>query len=237
MLERFARRAALLAGLALVPLAGTLPAATLLVQPIQLCDDGGANCANNGRTLYEAETDLIWSQAGIDVQFFNWVTLNSSALLDIGSAAEFNSLFSDPVADPRDNVVSMFFVATSNQCGGTVSGTLFGCAYTPGNRLFITDAVFSFNSGIGRRDTIAHELGHNLGLPHRSDNAADFLMTSGSFRSVPTGVADIVPNGAGLSKLSADEIATARASDLLTPEPSTMLLSMFGFAFALWRRR
>ncbi|MCP5111275.1 MAG: PEP-CTERM sorting domain-containing protein [bacterium] len=231
----------LLAGRLLALFAGLVVAqsfgwATLVLQisPIQVCNDAGLSCANSAQELFEPEGDKIWAQAGIDLTFLPWNTLNSTTLLDIDVPGENTTLWGSAAAHPSPNVVSMFFVAFSNQCGGPVGGTLFGCALSPGNRVTITDSVFSFDGGNGRRDTIAHELGHSLGLPH--SGAPDFLMRSGSTRLIPDGVGNITPDGAALSRLSAGEITTALTSDLLVPEPATLLLSGLGLAFLGWRR-
>jgi len=51
---------------ALPAVAATL---ALTIQPYQICDDDGTNCANSAKSLFEAEGDKIWAQAGIDLIF------------------------------------------------------------------------------------------------------------------------------------------------------------------------
>jgi hypothetical protein len=58
----------------------------LVVNPIQVCDDFGDNCANPDQLLYEAEADQIWLQAGIDIEFLPWKQWNNSSVLTISSS-------------------------------------------------------------------------------------------------------------------------------------------------------
>jgi hypothetical protein len=206
------------------------------IRPIQVCDDSGANCANAARELFEPEGQKIWDQADIDLLFLDWLTLDSTAFQSIGDTTEHDDLW-DNHSDPDNLVVSLFFVLTASDCAGPIGGTLYGCAADTG-QITITDAVFSFNGGNGRRDTIAHELGHVLGLPH-SAFGSDYLMQSGGSRTIPDGVADITPDGAGLSKLHPSEIDIAQDSafNQPIPEPSTMVLSVLGLGLVLWRRK
>ncbi len=204
------------------------------VRPIQVCDNAGANCANNAMTLFEAETDKIWAQAGIDISFLPWRTLNSTADLVLGVGG-VNALFTgaNKQADANALVISMWFVTSINDCGGM--GPAFGCATISGNRIAIDNDVFTFNAGVGRLDTIAHEIGHSLGLDHAG--TADFLMR-GAGRTIPGAIGDINPDGAKLDKLSNAERATAMGDPkvVVTPEPASALFVLAG-AGMLWLRR
>jgi hypothetical protein len=99
-------------------------------------------------------------------------------------------------------------------------------------------------SAAGRIDTIAHELGHNLGLDH-DDTNHDYLIASGSVRNIPTSVADICPDGACYDLLSQAQIDTTRRSNLLVdfnpvPEPGSLALvavALFSAAGVASRRR
>ena len=219
--------------LSLVTLGVASAAGTLFVKPVQVCNNSGTTCANSSRTLFEAETDKIWAQAGLDISFLSWSTLKNTSLLTVNTVGEQNTLLALGAA----SYVTLYFVKTISFCGVALSGTVFGCAATPGYGLMIGDAVFTY----GRRDTIAHELGHILGLPHPGDNAADNLMTDGNYRTTPTVIGDITPTGAGLGKLTPAQISTALSSPLVsTPEPATGLLMAFaglgGLLYSRFRR-
>jgi PEP-CTERM motif len=228
--------AALLSGLAVM--LGSAPAAAmpidkqLVVTVRTVCDNAGLNCASQGplgNLFYEAEGDKIWAQAGIDLLFVLGPNINNSALLNgQGSLGAFTA--------PLGGTGTTMFLTNSLSSAG-----LFGFAYGGSGGLAINmSAVNSFNGGIGRLDTIAHELGHNLGLyfgPGASgghDNSnPNFLMASGGIRNVPTSLAQICPDptlATCRSLLSDAHIATARASSLLTPipEPGTWALMALG---------
>lgn len=188
----------------------------LVVTVIRVCDDAGANCASTGpagNAYFEAETDKIWAQAGIDVSFVSAADLWSTSLLNGSSGID---AITGGLAGPGTTMYLMNTIAG-------VYGNAWGNA---GGLAIAMDSVMSFNGGIGRLDTIAHELGHNLGLyfgagssgGHDNSNP-NFLIASGGIRNVPTSLGDICPDGGAACRalLSADHIATAMNSHLLIP--------------------
>ncbi len=60
----------------------------LFVNPIQVSADDGTMTSNPTMELFEAATDKIWEQAGIDIVFLPWKTWNSSASLTISATSE-----------------------------------------------------------------------------------------------------------------------------------------------------
>jgi Metallo-peptidase family M12B Reprolysin-like len=188
----------------------------LTVQPIQVCNDVGASCANSSRQLFLAETQKIWAQASINVSFLDWNIYNSSASQEISSAnnyQSFDTLFNTGSGKSLlSNVLNMYFVKS-------ISGA-YGLGNYYGNGVAIADNVFSYNGGIGRLDTISHEIGHNLGLDHNDLGAGtssrdgigrNNLMTGGATRGIPNSINDIGSTGARLDKLTSAQVIQARS--------------------------
>lgn len=218
--------------------------AALTVQPIQVCDDAGNSCANSGRELFEDFTDAIWMQAGIDVTFLPWNTFNSTNYLNLADVNELIALWSEPAsvnqAHTSDTVISMWFVDTA-------FGNYGVAQYAPdpfvtANRIAIANNVFSYNNPNytgapgevnGRPDTIAHEIGHNLGLDHCTDPCSTSLMASGGGRQVAASLSQI----GTFDQLSSVEIGIASQSPLLsdtpTPEPSSLAMGLTGIGMVL----
>lgn len=220
--------------LGLMPLKSyALPILTIDIQPIQVCNDAGGDCANSALELFEDIGDKIWAQAGIDLNFLSWMTVDDSSILNSANHASYS-------ANPDPGIVNLWFIEDLASCGGVGSTlTLYGCG--GGNKISVTDLVFSFAGGIGRLDTISHEIGHILGLGHSNFGAggADNLMTSGFSRSVPSSIDDINPDGLKLSKLTQAQIDQARSADILyqVPEPGSAMLLLVGLVLIALKRR
>ena len=227
-------------GLAVALVAGTASAMpidkTLTVQVYQVCDNGGANCASLGPVgdqFFATETNLIWAQAGISVSFNLVGQIDSTAMSFLNEASGSGDGLADYVGASASTVNLFLLHSITNP-------NSFGEGYIGyGGIAIAMDAVMAFNSGAGRLDTIAHELGHNLGLcpsALASCNPSGFhanspfdLMNDGGTRLSPTNIGDIAPGGLGYDLLPADEIALARQSALLhdvdAPEPSSIALT------------
>lgn len=197
----------------------------LVIQPIQVCDDLGASCANPGRSLFTDATRAIWLQAGIWFTALAWESVWATPLLD----TSFTELAAAAPGSGSPGVINVWFVDQISDCGGT--GGVYGCAYLPGNGVAIADAAFRDQ----RLDVLAHELGHNLGLTHVDDPFN--LMAYGDLRLVPLALADIYPFGP-LDRLDPEQIALARSSPYLVPipEPASLALVIGGVAALACRR-
>lgn len=219
---------------------------SVTVQVYQFCDDAGLDCAATGplgNDYFAAETRAIWAQAGIGIGFNFVGQINSSAFLHLD-----DNVAGDGFADlhaaygtggPSLSIIDMFLVKT-------IDGA-FGQGWLGAGGLVIgMDLVMSFNGGLGRIDTIAHELGHNFGLVavdlggdgSGHSSSPDHLMAAGGIRQVPTTLADINPNGLGLDKIPTDQIGIARQSSLLqdvssVPEPTSIVLMGSGLVLLL----
>jgi hypothetical protein len=220
----------------------------LTIEVHQLCDDAGQNCASlgpEGNPYFGSQTRAIWSQAGIAV-FFNFAgQIHSTAFSDLDDGSSGHG-FLDLQASygsmgPSMTTVDMFLVHT-------LPFGLFGVSSIGmGGMAIGMDAVMAYNGGMGRIDTISHELGHNFGLvpiqlggdAGSHSSLADFLMAFGEIRTVPTNIGDIAPNGLGLDLIPENQAEYALQSSLLTavPEPESFGFVAVGLGMLVGRAR
>lgn len=97
------------------------------------------------------------------------------------------------------------------------SATQFGLAWVDANGVAISRETLEYNDGEGRIDTIAHEIGHNLGLRHATLGAGgkENLLTDGNARLTPGSADDVGENGVGISLLTANQIKEIRNSGFI----------------------
>ncbi|WP_153114552.1 PEP-CTERM sorting domain-containing protein [Rhodocyclus tenuis] len=210
---------------------------SLTVKVVDVCDDTGANCASlgpAGDNFFASYVNKIWAQAGIVVEFLAPTYLSNSSFLNINDNV-FDSSFYKLSGGGSSTSVTMWLV-------NTVSGAYGESWPGAGGLVIAMNTVMSFGSA-GRVDTIAHELGHNLGLVAPSiggdggwhdDTNRNYLMASGGVRNIPQTLSEVCPDGACYDLLSPQQIALARSSSLLqpvsqqVPEPGSALLLLGG---------
>ncbi len=219
----------------------------ITVLPIEVRYDNGSNGTHSSLIQYfEAETDKIWAQAGIDVMFLPRIYYNETDVLNIRTTTGLGGLVNELTdlkainngsgsADWRtsgnggsyyaDTVVRMFLTQTIN--GGSsvyayaLQSAFYGVGVGQNQEVYmaVAQSVFTFNSNNGRRDTIAHELGHLLSLDHTTLGASggNNLLTDGGARNSPASVANIYPSGLDYSQLTGSLAATTPGDDFGTP--------------------
>lgn len=200
------------------------------VQIVRICNDSGTVCA--ATPYFPAETTKIYAQAGIEPIFLPILDYRNSAVLNGSNGIPAISMAAFGCTSPCAPQIATLFAFFAN----TLDGSVYGNAWLGANgSAFDATLISGFNGGIGRRDTFAHELGHNLGLEHYE--VSSYLMASGGVRAIPSGLADINPDGAQLDQFTASQIAIMRDSPFVfanVPAPLPLLGAAAAFG---WSRR
>jgi hypothetical protein len=212
------------------------------VRVIRTADDAGGNGAPLfGSAIQQAEIfaaiNLIWSQAGIDVEFDLLTgTYDDSFALsgtpgnnDPRPFGNLNDTVENApfgITSPDPLTLSLFVVRVVPGFSQTSDDTSNGLAFVDGNGISLW-AGPNLTSFAGGRDVIAavlaHEIGHNLGLEHNTIDE------------------NLMRSGAGLDgeRLNAAQIALSRSSQFVVPvpEPGAWVLLLVGLGVIVAIRR
>ena len=186
-------------------LVGSQAGATVFVQPINVCDDNGNNCALStgyapATSFNELATQLIYANAGVDVQFLVPVKFSNTAFLNPGVVDDTAHGYTtgsptDPAHQLLDlpghgqnqnrSVLNFFVVNTLPHTSSNLQdtpGALFGLGLLNANGTIVTTGATTGADGkqyIAPADNVAHELGHNLGLTHTDSGPLALLYVGG----------------------------------------------------------
>lgn len=223
----------------------------LTVNPIIVSDNTGASTATfMGNASQEASikalVDAIWAQAGIDVNWGAPKALNSTETLNGSEGPNGNN--PRPTTDLSGdaggidhatigsallvtNNINMFFVDIPAGFSSLSANSSAGLAETPGNiiSMYVGSNLLSFAGGQEViAGVIAHEIGHNLSLPHLTET--ENLMQPGG--SPDPG-----------ERLNASQINAARTSGfnrgllVMVPEPSSTWFMAVSLTLLAIRRK
>ncbi len=144
---------------------------------------------SSGATIYQSSDFLTLSYQNQIKQGMPTFGINSTTNLpNLNPNYPFQ-----PLGSPS-NVINMFFVDTLNPPPQQAGGTLFGFSWIGNNGVAIAQNVFGYprsrTSPPPRPSTLAHELGHDLGLDHTTFAAGPFTPPP---YSAPLGVVPPIP--------------------------------------------
>lgn len=165
------------------------------VNPVVVSNDDGTNTAEFfGNAAQEAQIkdliDVIYAQVGVDIEFLPTVSWNDT-FANIGDGADerpiedFNDIIANGdaagVGSPDPNVIDLYAIQTMPGPPGVIGLGFLGA---PGNAIQVDEDL---STDFGRSITAVlagHEIGHNLGLNHVTDEVGN-LMTPFVFPSPP----------------------------------------------------
>lgn len=192
-------------------------------------------------TIDEAGMNGVFSQATfgantVDIRIGAITEIIRPDLLDIQTDPQINTLFGLHIG--AVNIVNFYFVDVVDSCSG-FNTAIVGCGEFPGND-FVVESPFantSFNT-----ELLSHELGHNLGLAHRSGlgNLMDGTINNGldlNAAEVATILASPLiqfDSGQRFIQINPVLIVAAGAN---VPEPAIFLLMLMGFGLLLAKKR
>jgi hypothetical protein len=192
-------------------------------------------------TTNELTLDNIFSQTSfgnmpIDIRIGAASELIFPHLLDISSDAEVIELFNMHVGD--QNIVNFYFIDTISACGGTINTRYVGCGEFPGNDFIVESSFAASSSG---SELLAHELGHNLGLPHLSGRYLMNPSLNGN-TTITQEEVNIIHNSSLVQTngrdfwININPVLIVAAASTPVPEPSTLMLILLS-AGLLFRKK
>ena len=181
----------------------------------------GPSSDSSLRTAFGDAANKIWAQAGLDIYFLPLETVTSSTFYNVTSGTGINSISSlssaGGLGQSTDiHVINLWFVNQINSSANILGVTLQsiptdGTFTLTQNGIVIANIALTRNGGKSASDTIAHEIGHSLGLNHTAFGALGQLNLMSSTTYPPRGMPDIYPDGGEYDQLTQAQISQARS--------------------------
>jgi hypothetical protein len=173
------------------------------VQIIQTARDNGSSPATifgdaTQRADIEAGLDLIWSQAGIDINFLPTITNYSNTFAFQGSIplrpqTDLGFIIANALTagklNPNNKVINMFFVEVVPGYSQLTQLQVAGIANIDGNGMAIFTGETLLGSAANREliaGVVGHEIGHNLGLSHTAERGDNLMSPKGTSERLTT---------------------------------------------------
>ena len=212
-----------------------LPVTSVItIQPIDVCNATGTGCASLANLATdETAVNAVWDQAGVGFDFLPAVqfddTTSSQGFLNptitiasgypTGTPTDLaHQLMYGPGHGQSSNptTLNVWFVDHLTRSDGV---GVYGTAFIGGNGVIIP-TLPNLNTGqLPALDTMAHELGHNLGLQHvdgtTSSSPLNLMQSVG--RTVPSNFCQIGPNNCAPVGTATDQMLPTQKTTAQNP--------------------
>lgn len=200
-------------------------------------------------TINESGLDAIFSQSSfgantVDIRIGPTTQFVRPDLLDISTDAEIGDLFS--LHTGLSNIVNFYYVDTISSCG-SINPSIIGCGQVGGPN-FVVESLYAADNSIPSggiitvgNQLLAHELGHNLGLSHRTGNDLMNPFINGFMDLNATEVSIILASPLVQTDTGGQRFITINPVLIMAaeaiPEPSSAILLLVGIIAASIRSR